>query len=92
MLKRSRETLAEGRRGFIEALSLQEAREVAELYNNFAPNLNASYPHELALMAKHFSVPQRKIRIIDHPCGELVVFVTYLDGKEVFEGYLQDIV
>lgn len=92
MLKCSREVFIQGKRGRIEGVMLDEARKEAASYSDVGPILNATYPHELALIAKHFRVPQRKIRIIDHPCGELAVFVTYQDGNEEFEGYLQELV
>lgn len=89
MLRRTKGAIT-GKRERLDEIALEEGRQGAEFYGDFAPSLNSLYPHELAMLSKQLQVPQRKIRIIDHPCGELAVFVTYPQG-EVFEGYLQNI-
>ncbi len=54
-----------------------------------APDRTHLYPKEVAYIAKTLGVAARMVSIIDHPCGEIAIFVGPA-SDQVWYGYLDN--
>lgn len=75
------------KRRMTDDLLTSEANKEALGFGNYSPDVSHLYPKERAALSKKWSVPQKYIQIIDHPCGENTVFIKQ-DGRYVFYGYI----
>lgn len=51
------------------------------------PSIKDRFVTEVSYIAKTVKVKTRHVNIVDHPCGESVIFVK-INGSDVYYGYL----
>ena len=76
-----------GRRELAESVKAVEASEEALRFGVLGESVNHLFSHEIANLAKNHRIPHHHIKIVDHPCGEYVIFIKE-NGEDVFFGYL----